>query len=346
MDINIIQELYNFYNPLMPKSRTIMTLDYDLCNHLKITKDKALKIYLLYMKSQENISIFHNSENFYNYINNFPYEEYDYKDYILKKEKNKNSIYKSLYSLEDPNFIYRWIEFYKNYFSDNVRDLINKVLSKSYSRNKIINEYLKRKSFKELMLNIFGNNFLTFYDFCRIQYLKNNIVSSDFIPKFYNSYTGIFYFSTTKPVNWEHIYERLNKNSLKIKYNSFVINTSFGLISLNKEITKRKWNCDINLDFEVPNVIKDAIEYIMLKNKTIENINEAKVNAYKNSILTEDFCKRKYNGKSMIAPVKNTWKEIESKVLRKMVRSSININKVFEDYSENLLNPVLQGIWS
>ena len=343
---NLSQELFNFFNPLMPKSRTIMTLDYDLCNQIKINRNTASKIYYRYIENQEDFSIFHNNEYLHTYINNFVCDDENYKNYLITKEKNKNSIYKSIYSIEDNNFMNTWINTYKNYFSSMVYELISRTISKDYSKNKNINEFLKRKSFKELMINLFGKNFLKFYDYCRLNYLKNNIISSDFVPKFYNSYTGTFYFSTSKSVNWEHIYERLNTNSFKIKYNPFVINTSFGSISLNKELTKRKWNCDINIDFEIPNVIKNTIEYIMMKNKTIEDINEAKVDAYKNSILTEDFCKRKHNGKSMIVPMKNSWEEINSEKLRKMTRSSININKVFDNYSDNLLNPIIQGIWS
>lgn len=336
--------LFEYYKPLMPTARSQMTLDYDLGNNLRITKKIASNLFELHYKKHK--SIIYEKDYLTSFINEFKVDAKDYDDFMIGNDNYLNSLNKHLYSIESSDFIYVWIECYKSYMDQQTLRNLQKIISEKYNSNKTVDEFIRRDSLKNELVNFGGDAFMKFYDYCRLQYLRQNTMQFNYIPKFYNPSTGTLYFTTKNKIKWEHIFERICTNtSFIVKYIPTLINNKNGIFSITKNLKTNKWNQEISIGFEVPNFVRYSLEYILLKNRNIEGLDEAKVFAYKKCIMTEDFCKKSIDGSTMNMPSKNSWQMMGGKELRSTPRSSIDLNTVYDSYDSKFLNPVLQGCW-
>lgn len=338
-------EVFTFYRPLVPIARSQATLDYDLGNTLNINRNMASQLYELHYKKSK--SILYEPDYLSSFIREFEVKSEEYDDYIVDFQKD-SGYHKYLYAVDCPNFIYIWIETYKMYFDQTtLRELQKIIATKYHNTNKQIDEHIRRDKLRTTLINFSSDAFMKFYDYCRLQYLLQQITQFNFIPKFYNPAKGVLYFTAKIKVKREHIFERisLNKN-LNIRFNPITIINNFGILSPSKNLKTNKWTQEMSIDSDLPNFIRFTLEYILFKNRNIQSLDDAVLFSYKKCLITEDFCDKTSDGATMNLPTKNNWQMISGEELRHTSKKIIDLNTIYDKYTSNLLNPVLQGSWA
>lgn len=337
--------LYQYYHPLIPTARSQCTLDYDLGNSLRISTNTASELFELHYKKYK--SILYEKDYLSSFIKAFEVKAEEYDNYIIGNQKSTGGVYKFLYAVQCPAFIYTWIECYKTYMDQQTLRNLQKIIATKYHSNRTVDAYIRRDSLKTELLNFSTDAFMKFYDYCRLQYLLQNITQFNYIPKFYDPSNGILYFTTKNKTKWEHIFDRVGSNkTLVVTFNPTTINTNYGMVSTSKNLKNGKWHQMVNIDSSIPNFVRFALEFILLKNRNIESLDQAKLYSYKQCIMLEDFCKKSYDGYTMDLPTKNSWQKLGGIELRKLSHNEMNLNTVYDSYDSSLLNPVLQGCWA
>lgn len=340
-----LTNIFQYFRGLNVNCRTLCTMDFDMINDLKISRIQAENLYDDYELHYTKEKSFAYDQNYLrDFIMDFEIEDENYTKYLINN--NQNNIYKFIYSIDFPNFIYFWIETYKEYMPQNILRKLQTIINTKYNDNNKVNEYIKKKYLQSALMEFGSETFMKFYDYCRLQYLLQQTMQFNFVPSFYDSSTGHLYFSTKNKIKNDKVAEKYqSNNNLKINFYPTLILNEDNILNYYRDIKTKKWDTTVKMDINTPNFVRYIMKYILTKNQKLNSLDEAKIEGYKKCIMLEDFCKKSNDGLTMDLPLNNKWQTITAQELRKSSKNYADINEIYNKY-DVLLNNTVQAVWA
>lgn len=354
-----LSTLYKFYSrSFLQTHKTILTLNSDLINELKIDISHAIQIYdritTTVMKRLQSEDV--TSPTFDNLMKMIDTEKAeDYNQFMLIKRDG--CMVRNMVSLSDEEFIHHWLDCYMKWIPKELKVILDIIDRSEFDKNSYINFYIKRYC-TILALSKANANFVRFYDYCRFYFLKNIGVTKGLIPQFYDSKSGKLFFSYSygsykkrEQILEDIIKENTNDDSFTDVCNVpvFIFSPTLGSIYKSKsarpEMVKGfRYEVLDTLDFETPNVIRDMLHAIMNRTNSTQSYKSMKTKVISDLRFIEDCCLKSEDGLTMRVPTANNiWMEVKAEEVRQLSTYDIKWDTIFDKYDDSVIKPMVQS---